>query len=1125
MWSRLRILFAAMLLICGLPMLGRAQTASIQGTVTDATGGSVPQAGVTARNTQTSASRTVQTNPTGFYSIPNLAPGTYDVSIARQGFQTFRFTNVTLTVAQALTLNAQLAVSGVSATVAVSGETVAPVDTIDAQISNVVGNAQIEALPMILRDPYSLVLLSPGTIQSNSDLGGFSVNGTSERNNNFLLDGIDNNDASVPGIAGGMTSLNPDSTQEFRVITNNFAPEYGRNDGAIIDVITRSGTNSFHGDAYWFGRYNALGARDYFNPAPSPKDPYVRNDFGASAGGPIIKDRTFWFANYEGQRFVTTLENSSVVPTAAFKTGKFTYDGQPIDVSTPTSANNATGLPLDSTMQNILALYPDPPAGATKVDDVRALVYFPSSSRTRADNFTIKVDHKLNGSNQVSARYVFNRYTDPNAYHTDFLPGGLGAISTYQRIQNLALDLTTTIGSNMVNELRFGGNRGNLFFGCTGVQTFDSFGQVDSQGRGADYGMPGMSGFGCQDLGDTNSQARYTGTYETLDNFTIVHGNHTLKFGTAFRDVYSNSYDNFGSRAALDFSAYTNFGPVYGTAFSTGNATVDQNPTLQDMVMGLYGLVDYQTQSQFFNYAGQQTPSDERGFRQREIGIYGQDTWKARRNLSFTYGLRWEFFGVPFEVNNLLSNLFTDPSGPAPFTFTTLGPKSGGQLYRSEMKDFEPRFGFAWDPFGTGKTSVRGGYGIFHSRVWGNLFTNMASDPPFTQGFTDYPFATLAGGLTPPTTVPFSSTVSDGAFFFPDLFNPNLHTPYSQNWNLGIQRELPGAITLEVNYVGVKGTHLFRVLDGNPPQPKLVSQLVAYCSNPNNAYGCTPSTLQFGALWYGADYSLLPYNAVNNNAFYSAYMTESIANSNYNGLQVNVKKRMTHGVQVQLAYTWSHAIDNASDPLVPTAGNRSFPRNSFNLKAERGNSNFDVRQRGVVNFIYAPNIGRGSSHLNHGFLGRALEGWQMSGIVAFQTGLPYDVFSYQDNQHTGVSDRATIAVGPNPLATNSETFTGPRNYIFSPGTIGVASNLPRNFFYGPGMNNWDFEVTKDTSITESAKFELRFEFYNMFNHVHFNQPGNSLADPGTLGVSTAEVGRPDGTTGARQIQVAAKITF
>src|SRR5689334_12488071 len=289
-----------------------AQTASLTGTVTDASGAVVLGATINAHNLDTGSERTATTGSTGAYRIADLTPGHYDVAVEMQGFSTFRVSNLVLTVDQTLTVDAKLEVGQVSTTVEVSGQQVAPVNLENAEISNMVDTQRINDLPLITRDPYQLVLLSPGVIQSNTSLGGFSVNGTRERNNNFLLDGVDNNDTDVPGIAGGLNPLNPDSTQEFRVITNNFSPEFGRNNGAVVDVLTKSGTNDVHGSAYWFGRYDALGARDFFNHEPdTPKNPYVRNIFGAAAGGPIRKDKTFWFGNYEGQRFVTTLTKIS----------------------------------------------------------------------------------------------------------------------------------------------------------------------------------------------------------------------------------------------------------------------------------------------------------------------------------------------------------------------------------------------------------------------------------------------------------------------------------------------------------------------------------------------------------------------------------------------------------------------------------------------------------------------------------------------------------------------------------------------------------------------------------------------------------------------------------------------
>ncbi len=383
--SKFRIGLPLLLMLSAAQFLA-AQTATLSGTIVDASGGGVPDAQIKVQNTGTAAVRTASTDQSGFYSVPNLLVGTYNISVDHTGFQSLTFTKVTLTVAQNLTLNGTLQVGSVSQTVDVAGSAVPTVDLEDAQISNLVDQRRITELPLITRDPYSLVLLSAGVEQTSSSLGGFSVNGQRERNNNFLLDGLDNNDASVPGIPGGISGINPDSTQEFRVITNNFLPEYGRNTGAIVDVVTKSGSNQFHGDAYEFNRVRALAARDYFNPSPDPQNPFVRNQFGASLGGPIIKDKTFFFVNSEWDRFRTTVTNSSVVPNAAFKSGVFNYQitdpttGQPVTVhinlANPASADNALGLPLDPLMQKVFAAYPNPNGPA--VDSLRSTYYYPN---------------------------------------------------------------------------------------------------------------------------------------------------------------------------------------------------------------------------------------------------------------------------------------------------------------------------------------------------------------------------------------------------------------------------------------------------------------------------------------------------------------------------------------------------------------------------------------------------------------------------------------------------------------------------------------------------------------------------------------------------------------------------
>jgi len=1133
-FSIVRILVVGFVMLFLAASVSYAQTASVSGTTTDQTGAAVPDVKVTARNTETNSTKSAQTGDTGFYRISALVPAIYEIVFEKSGFRTLRYSNVVLTVDQSLTLDVKIEVSAVAESVEVSGQTVAPIELENAQISNVVDARRISDLPLIVRDPYQLLLLSPGTIVSSTRLGGFAVNGQSEKHNNFLLDGVDNNDTDVPGIPGGLTSLNPDATQEFRVISNNFLPEFGRNSGAIVDVITKSGTNNLHGVAYWFGRYDAFGARDFFNHNPDANDPtkeeakapYTRNDFGASLGGPLVKDKTFWFGNYEGQRFQTTLINASTVPTAAFKSGLFTFRGQTVDVRTRTSPNNNSGadfgpgfgvlfpggLALDTTtIQKILALYPNP-NGADVEPGVRGIFHFPSASITNTDNFTIKVDHNFTRNEVLSVRYSFNRFKDPNPFHSDFLPG-LDAIATYQRTQNVSLGLTSTLSPTLVNELHVGGNRTNLQFNCGGTSTFNSFGAKDAVGRGTDFNLPGLSGFGCFSLGDSDGQARFTGTYTYRDTLTKVAGRHTIKGGFEFRPVYSNSFDNFFARQDLAFADRSIFG-IRSLKGVTGATR-----TLNDMVWMLFGTVSDQSQNQFFDKAGNRQADDLRGFRQREYGLFFQDSIKLKPNFTLNLGLRWEYFGVPYEVNGNFSNLFADPSGRAPFTFTILNPGKGGtQLYNSNWKDFEPRVGFAWDPFKKGKTSIRGGYGIFHDRIFGNLFGNARSSPPFQQGF-DNGILDILPNVSPEPTKTTSATVQQGDLqSFPIIFDANFKVPLVQAWNFGVQHEVFRNVTVEINYVGQHATRLFRDVDGNPPQPALVAALLAAGVSAEDASGVCLRLPQ-------PDNCGFPSDAVNNTAFFEPLVQKSIASSIYHGLQAKVTKRFSHGLQIQGAYTWSHAIDNASDPIDPTSGNRGLPRNSFNFGPERGNSDFDVRQRLVINYIYEFPLGRGRGHLSSGFLGRILEGWQVAGITIFSGGVPFDIFGNRDNQHTALSDRADIVGNPAIPAGSDKTQTGPPVTAFALAPFGRAANLNRNQFFGPGINNFDVVMAKTTSITERLKVDLRFEFYNLFNRVQFGQPGNSIVNTGTFGISTSQVGRPDGTSGARQVQFAAKIHF
>jgi hypothetical protein len=1149
------------------------QNATINGTVADPSGAVVQGAKVTATNTETNSVRSTRTGSGGVYSLTELPPGPYNVAIEKTGFEILKFPPVTLTVQQVITLNAKLEVGSTQQEVTVQ-LTAPTVDTTDAQLSSVVEHTQMTELPLVTLNPYQLVLLSPGVTTSDSYLGGFSVNGARERNDNMLLDGADNNDADVPGGVGGITSQDPDATEEFRIITNNFAPEFGRNNGAQVDVITKSGTNSFHGDAYYFGRWDALAARDFFNHEPNPvtgvgvapKNPYERNLYGVSLGGPIIKDKTFFFVNYQGDRFNTSLTDSATVPTPGLISGSFTYTNPltgasaPINISTPTSVNNAYGLALDPFINNILTTVYTVPPSSLNPDGITGTLFFPDAGPEKDENGTIKIDQQINAKNHLSVRYVYNWTNVPHYAGSSILPydGGIGGESFFGKTQNLALNWAFNPTPTLVNELLVAATRSSLAFGCAGYGAISSLGLRDQFGVGADYflfpeGLTSSQGPNCSELGDLDQDGNWAGTYTYKDTLSKVLNKHSMKFGADTRRVYSDNNTDFFQRESLTFNDYSQsssaINPVSGVS---SNILSTSSPELGDVVSMLQGLVWTQSETQYFTSSGVRRPKDELDFRQPEYGIFAQDTWKALPNLTFTYGLRWEYFAVPYETSGQISNLFQNAAGVAPLAFTDVGPGTGHQLYNSYHRDFEPRFGFAWDPYKDGKTSIRGGIGIFSDRVFGNLVNNVRGNPPFEPSVDNFITDSVAGAnlpsftptsqaqlanITPPSSAPFSNQLDNGTYAFPVLFATNIRPPSVISWNFGIQKQINRETTLEINYVGNHATRILRDLTANPPQPNLVNQTLAS--------GVPPEDLQFSALWTGGTITGGP-NAgqpfaplVNNNAIYEGNLVETAGRSFYDGLEVTVTEHPWHGLQATLAYTWSHALDDSSDPIGPAANNNASPIDNFDLRHEYGNSGQDTPQRAVLNFIYQPPIGRGTSLLSHGMLGRVLEGWEIAGIASFQSGQPYDIYGALDTLHTGFSDRASVI---NPAAEKTMPSTGkfsaggiftgynvnafnPDDGVTAPIPWGTPANVIRNQWFGPGFNGWNVQLAKNIEITERVKFQLRVESYNLFNRPDFYKTPYNYTYDSNFGYSFSQIGQPDGTTGARQFQIAGKIAF
>lgn len=1192
------LLFALMAVFS--PTFGQANKGTISGTVSDQAGAVVAGATVEATNTATGEKGSATTSDNGSYTISNLTPGLYDVAVNAAGFASATAKGVQVSVSFNTTQDLALAPQGAEATVVITNsDAQTQINTTDQQLSTLLDNRKIIDLPLLNRDPNSLILLAPGTVQTQSGLGGFSVNGSRERNNNFMVDGVDNNDADVPGIAGGISTPNIDATQEFRVITGNFNAEFGRNTGAVVNVATKNGTNEFHGNAYIYYRSDRFSARDFFD-VSGEADALQRKQFGASIGGPIKKEKMFFFFNYEGDRFNFGNQVTRVVPSASARTGIFvTPAPDPALTAAQNSAagrfgtidirrtgfNNRTGtnLGLGGTAGNlglnpaILALLNLYPLGNDHANDPLPGTFeafrFSDISRNHTDSTATRIDYRINEKHTLTGSHQFN--TGVFAAGTDTFPGFGDAIRSPQRGQILSLNLISNINSNVVNSFTFGGNRSKARFNGDGdgsvsdiipsriAQAFAANGVEPAQDIGGTNGSAiSLAPGSITGLGVFDTQFRFGGTTFMNDQLTWVRGAHTFRGGFEQRWVYSNSATNFGRSETLNFAFPTTFAfPILRTNAGANIGTTGLGGSVQNFASFLYGLVALQNQSQFFDKNGNRRDSNYSGFRVRESDFFFQDTWRIRPNFTLNYGLRYEFKGVPFEVNGQLSTLVNqDPSQIEPtggFVFQLVGKNSGNPsqgLYDNDFNNFAPRFGFAYSPGwesgfiskitgGPGKMSIRGGYGVFYDRVFGNLFTNARGNPPFQQDIQNIPFNdTFSGTLQefgrPETATPSTRVPSD-AQIFPvlfalagnNVFQSKYASPYEQKWNFGFQRELGNQFLFEADYVGAKGTNLLRVIDG-----QLTS--IPRC---NAVRAATPGTANDppcgGPISTAGGNNVL--NGRFNDAFFQVALNLAVGMSTYHSMQTRITKTLTDSRfglgQIQAAYTWSHSIDNANDPLVGNAGEstRTNPRDSSGFaggfgRPERGNSGFDVRHRFVLNFIYDLPFKFGNKALEY-----ALGGWSMSGIVSAQSGIPYGIFGSVDSAGSGLSQRADFASPGNPnniaastLPPNPRVQTGPDRTLFAnpipptgaAPTLGRQGAVGRNQFYGPDFQRTDFSVIKRIPFTERYKFTIRADFFNIFNRVNFGVPDGIITN-NTFGRSTFTVSIP------RTIQFAGRFEF
>ena len=1025
---------------------------SIRGTVYDPSDAVVPKAHVMARQSATGQSRETETDGNGQYVFPELPVGAYEVTTEVPGFLKSTQT-AEVQVGVDTTGDVRLALTAHDFVNVTSD--VPLIETTRDVLGQVVDEKLVNELPLNGRDFTKLVALSPGATVEPSGVAGtqfgfgqFNINGNRDRSNNYLLDGTDNNDPyfnnsalNQVGITGAPATLLPiDAIEEFN-LQSHFDAEYGRNSGSVVNIITRSGTNQLHGSAFGFLRNSALDARNYFNTEPR-KTVFQNSQFGASVGGPVIRDKTFFFAAYEGQRENNGSDFRIFVPTAA-------------QIASAQSVAIGTGQisQINPALNNILAFYP---ASTTGMIDSAV------RDKNDLDGFIAKIDHNFSHNELLTGRYAFGKsfQTFPLGNNGGFGKGSRlapFAQTSPTRTQLVSLSFLSTLSSNKVNEVRFGYSRYRTSFSSLDA-ALDPTSLGLNLGNGKlglpefDFSIPQLENLGA--TGFSVPRGRTSQTYQFLDNFTWVRGKHAVKFGGEFRRA---AVENFNDNLERGI-------------FSFGPSGLDSDPVVDALANFFLGNA----------FVLALTGDTHRTTYNNGLAFFAQDDFRASSKLTVNLGARWEYFGPLSEKHNLLSNIGADGQ------LAMVGTDGLKGAYQRDLNNFAPRVGFAWNALPS--TVVRGGYGFYYDYVPQDLFiasftssagiaTNPIGPSPVNPlNFDSTAFNGTSPGapvLTPVTSGPYN------VFATPDKFA----TPYVQNWNLNVQQKLARSTSLEVGYVGSKGTKLVRLYDANQPDAN--------------------------------------FNFPNQNFQYLDTLAP-ISGSLYHALQTTVRLRNQHGFSGFGTYTWGKSLDDASDGIDFTSG-AAFPQDSTNLKAERGPSTFDTRHR----FTAALNYDLPAWHA----AGKFGSGWQLNWIASMQSGRPIPIITSKDNSgRFYFNQRPNVVPGVNPILSHWNPVDGYLNpAAFAQPADGTFGNLGRNSVFGPGYRNLDFSITKNTEIVERLKLQLRAEFFNIFNHPNFALPNGSVGS-GNAGVisATPDVaqGNPGlGGGGPRVLQLAAKLTF
>ena len=1225
-------LFVFALLICG--QLFAGVTASISGTVKDASGASVPGATVTATNTDTDVSETQTSNAQGYYSFQSLPLGKYTIEFQQKGFKAYRQTGLTLDVNSALLVDANLQIGQTNVVVEVSADAL-HVETVSSQMGEVIESKQMTDVPLISRSYTDLLALQPGVIsqasgmtgayagsfisagfsvpQVSGDLnsGALSVNGMRESANGFILNGVLVQEVGYSG-AGAIPNL--DSIAEFRILTNNFDAEYGNYAGAQINVVTKSGTNQWHGNVFEFLRNTDLNAKNYFD--VGNRGAYHENEFGGTFGGPIKKDKIFFFADYQGDRVIQAHpETINEAPSTAEESGDFSGPAANDDFATLqvlSGVNSGNPVPVPATVNNNqpgtawpiqLSSELDYPVSVGEPYYFQSTDYNPITKAQYGVNCTLSTqcvfpnaqipitgthsvlspisanllpyilpannangsystsagkvnltDNKFSGRvdansgfGLISGYFYFDRFNRVDPYWSGNAPLYPGfSIDGKGHTYNINIGDTKTISPTTVNEFRLGYFRLNTTLnrplGGTGT-TLANLG-FDSGAGGAPgifVGTPSVQGVPEIDFNNfvigvpSRPNDLIDNIYQVLDNFSKVLGTHTIKFGGQFH--FNQLEENLSNVANGNF--------FFGTNFNGG--TSETGLDFADFLLG--------APSSYVQ--GQSYPSYGRSF---YFGLYGQDSWRVKSNLTLNYGLRYDVSSPWWEKYNEIQTLIPGeqsvvfPGSPVGWVFPG-DPHVPRTLAPTRWNNFGPRFGLAYS-FGdhegwlakilgkSGESSIRAGYTISYSAFEGATDFNEIGDAPFGDYTGQYgstfaaPFINRALGVpiqnqifpvaappkhpsptNPADKLPPYDTLADfyGAFgtvgSSPAFYNGN-RLPYAENYELSLQRQITGKDLLTVSYVGTQGHRLLSSKSANPGNP-------ATCLSVSQASEVAPNTPTCGPGGENGVYSpvgggkiigtrqnfpgvndptLGPIVPIGNDSYFI-----TAGKSSYNSAQINF--RHTSGrLQTLLAYTYSKSLDTSS------GYGEQF--NPINPNLSRGLSAFDATHNFVVSYNYL---------LPLDLLGgpkKLTGGWTISGITSFATGLPVTLVETDDHSLLGTAFGGPIVLPVDtpdqvaPLHTfdarTQRTFPGyngglPANYFFdptsfAPSAIGLEGNARRTFFHGPGVNNWNLAFHKDTQLNERLNLQFRADFFNFFNHAQFATPSGILS--GTFGQVT-----------------------